>query len=372
MPCINGGVPMRIAHLVGHGALNGVATSSRILIQAQLDAGHEVMLVHPHRSWIGRQAFDGPIRLMGSDLVTKPSELRRVGYAIRDWQGDVLHTHGSRGNKFGMVYRCAAGTPLVMTAHARQFQLPWLFAHEVIGLSQWTADYYVRRLLVSRRHMHVLPNMFDVTEIETATEERRALARAELGIRADAFLIGSVGQLGQRKNQIDMVGVLRGLLKQGVDAELLLIGSVQQGKDLMPGWDAAVTAPEVRGRIHLAGHRSDAQELLPAIDVFLMTSRDEQAPIAPLEAMGAGLPVLSTRVGNMVDLLPEECLFAVGDVAGMTEAALRLQDETNRRSVAEAGRRTIIERLEPQRIVAEIDKIYRLAIGRARCIYHKK
>ncbi|MRX33045.1 glycosyltransferase family 4 protein [Aminobacter sp. MDW-2] len=356
---------MKIAHLVGHGALNGVATSSRILIQAQLDAEHEVMLVHSLGSWIEHQHFDGPVRMMGSNFATTPREIRRVGYAIRDWGEDVVHCHGSRGNKFGLVFRCAAGTPIVMTAHARQYQLPWLFAHEVIGLSQWTVDYYVKHWLVSRRHIHLLPNMFDVGRIEPVSVASRARARAALGIRDEAFLIGSVGQLGGRKNQIDMVRVLRKLLDEDVDAELLVIGSTNQGNDIMAEWDAAIAAPELTGRIHLPGLRNDALELLPAFDLFLMTSRDEQAPIAPLEAMAAGLPVLSTRVGNMVDLLPREQSFAVGDVDGMAAAALDLRDATQRRAVGQAGRQEIARQLDPKRIVGEIDRIYRLAIGRS-------
>ncbi|MBT1156487.1 glycosyltransferase family 4 protein [Aminobacter anthyllidis] len=356
---------MKIAHLVGHGALNGVATSSRILIQAQLDAGDEVMLVHSLGSWIEHQKFDGPIQMMGSNFATTPKEIRRVGYAIRDWGEDVVHTHGSGGNKFGLVFRCAAGTPIVMTAHARQYQLPWLFAHEVIGLSQWTVDYYIKHWLVSRRHMHLLPNMFDVSRIEPVNAQSRKQARAVLGIREEAFLIGSVGQLGGRKNQIDMVRVLRRLLDKGVDAELLVIGSTKQGKDIMPDWDDAIAAPEVQGRIHLPGLRNDALDLLPAFDVFMMTSRDEQAPIAPLEAMAAEIPVLSTRVGNMVDLLPAGQTLAVGDVAGMAAAVLDLQDEAQRRAVGQAGRQEIARQLDPQRIVGEIDKIYRLAIERS-------
>lgn len=356
---------MRIAHLVGHQGLNGVATSSRTLIQAQLDAGHEILLVHMERSWIGAQKFTGRIETMASEQVSTPAELRRVGYAVRDWGEDVVHTHGSRSNKFGLVFRCAAGTPIVMTAHARQFQLPWLFAHEVIAPSQWTADYYASRMLVVRRRLHVIPNMFDTGSIVPASAESRAAVRRVLGIREDAFLIGSVGHLSTRKNQIDMVAVLRGLLAAGVDAELLIVGDIEPGSEPMPGWDAAVGGADVRGRIHLPGQRNDATNLLPAFDAFLMTSRDEQAPIAPLEAMAAQIPVLSTRVGNMVDLLPAESLVAVGDVDGMTAATLKLRDDALRVTLGVEGRLALIRDLAPQRIVGEIDKVYLKAIERA-------
>src|SRR5690606_23903676 len=127
-------------------------------------------------------------------------------------------------NKFGMIYRCVARTPTVMTAHARLFQLPWRFAHKVIAPSQPTADYYRRRFLVTAGAMQVVPHLFDMASVAQATDASRHAARAQLGIRDDAFLIGSLGEICDRKNQIDILRILKLLVGRGIDAELLLIG----------------------------------------------------------------------------------------------------------------------------------------------------
>lgn len=359
---------MRITHLVGHAGLNGVATSSRMLIQAQLDAGHNVLLVHSQKSWIEHQKFDGPIQMMGSDFATTPSELRRVGYAARDWGVDVVHAHGSRGNKFGLVFRCAAGTPIVMTAHTRQFQLPWLFAHAVIAPSRQTADYYLSRWLVRRRNMHLVRHMFDVATVVAVTSASRIAARAKLGIRPSSFVIGSVGDIGARKNQIEMVRVLKGLVEQGIDAELLLIGETR-GIAGDTEWSAAAADPQIKGRLHLPGERQDATRLLHAMDVYLCTSKMEEGPIATLEAMATALPVLSVDVGYSSALLRDDVngwIFRHGEVERMTETASMLaRDATLRQSIGTAARQTIAKQLAPQAIVPEIDRIYRLAIERA-------
>jgi glycosyltransferase involved in cell wall biosynthesis len=359
-------ISMKIAHLVGHSALNGVATSTKMLIEAQIKAGHEVMMVHPRNSWIGRQAFAGPLKKMESSFKTTPAELRKTGYPIRDWGRALVHAHGNRANKLAMIYTLVDGTPVVMTAHARRFQIPWRFAHAVVGLSQPTSDYYTSRFLVPRSRMHLVPNMFDLEGIQPVSDSSRAAARRKLGVRDDTLLLGAVGKIDTRKNQVDALRVLKRLLTMGRDAELLLVGDASEGDEL-PGWRDMLADPALAGRVHLAGHREDAVSLIPAMDIFLCVSRVEEAPIAPLEAMAQAVPVLSTEVGNMAELLPAERLFPVGGVDGMAQAVENLCGEaTLRREAGAADRRIVAAKLSPDAILPRIEAIYRAALARSR------
>lgn len=357
---------MKIAHLMSHPALNGVATSTKTLIDQQILAGHEVMLVHPHPSWIEKQSFAGPVKMLESSFKTLPADLRSTGYPIRDWGRTLVHSHGSRANKYLMIFTLADGAPAVMTAHARQFQLPWRFAHAVIGLSRQTADYYTRRFLVSPRRMHVVPNMFDAEPLQPVTAQSRHDARQMLGISLSTLLLGAVGVIGPRKRQVDMLRILKRLVEAGLDVELLLIGGVEEEGQTLSGWQELLTDPLLRGKVHLAGHRTDAVALVPAMDVFLCTSVREEAPIAPLEAMAQCIPVISTDVGNMVDLLPAERIFAVGDVDGMAKVVASYGRDAE--ALARDGRRdreTVIDKLAPGVILPQIEQIYHAALGRA-------
>jgi glycosyltransferase involved in cell wall biosynthesis len=358
---------MKIAHLVGHDSLNGVATSTKILIDEQIKAGHELMLVHPKKSWIGKQSFAGPIKLLESSFKTIPADLRATGYPIRDWGRTLVHAHGSRANKMLMIFTIADGAPAVMTAHSRQFQPPWRFAHAVVGLSRQTANYYTRRLLVPKNRMHVVPNMFDASALAPASPQRRAEARRKLGIREDTLLLGSTGAISERKNQVEMIRILKRLVASGLETELLVIGSLPSEKDVMAGWHEALADPAVAGRVHVPGKRADAVELAAAMDIFLFTSVVEEAPIAPLEAMAQEIPVVSTDVGNMADLLPGERIFGLGDIGGMTRAVERLaRDETLRRQAGAIDRAAVAEKLSPQKILPQMDAIYRAALARSR------
>lgn len=357
---------MKIAHLVSHASLNGVATSVKTLIDEQLRAGHQVMLVHPRDSWIGEQSFDGPVEKLESAFRTMPDDLRKTGYPIRDWGRTLVHAHGSRANKILMIFTLVDGVPAVMTAHSRQFQLPWRFAHAVIGLNQRTASYYTGRLLVSRRRMHVLPNMFDTEALRPVTDEARRQARAALGIREDAFLLGSVGLICDRKQQDDALRILKRLVLKGVDAELLLIGHLSTD-DPISGWQELVDDPALAGRVHLPGQRGDARALVAGMDVFLCTSNAEEAPIAPLEAMAQEVPVISSAVGNMPEMLPKSRVFRIGDVDAMAGAAEKLAgDADQRRKAGATDRATVAERLSPSHIQPRIERVYQAALGRAR------
>ena len=117
------------------------------------------------------------------------------------------------------------------------------------------------------------------TTPERRNAQRRSEARQKLGIRQDALLLGSTGAISMRKNQIDMIRVLKRLVASGVDTELLLIGGFSAKKEAMPGWREALCDPAVAGRVHLAGPRADAVELAAAMDIFLFTSVVEEAPI---------------------------------------------------------------------------------------------
>jgi glycosyltransferase involved in cell wall biosynthesis len=357
---------MKIAHLISHDALNGVATSTKTLVDNQIKAGHEVMLIHPRKSWIERQKFAGPVKMLQSSFRTNPTDLRNTGYPIRDWGRTLVHAHGSRANKFLMIFTIADGAPAVMTAHTRQFQIPWRFAHAVVGLSRQTADYYIKRLLVSPSRMHIVPNMFDSAALQPVSPEARNLARQKLGIRENTFLLGSVGLIGVRKRQIDMLAILKQLLEKGIDAELMLVGGLD-GKEGMPGWHAALKDPILNGKVHLVGPREDAVELVAAMDLFLCTSIAEEAPIAPLEAMAQAIPAISTDVGNMEDLLPADRLFTVGDVDGLSKAAERFA--RNPQWQVEAGaadRQKVTEQLAPEAMLPQIEDIYLAALSRAR------
>lgn len=356
---------MRIAHLVAHGGLNGVATSCRTLIEAQRAAGHEIFLAAKPNSWLlANLDLDG-IDVLQTAFKTRPKEISRVGHALREWGCDVVHCHGSRANKYGLVYRVASRTPIVATAHASHFQLPWRWFSAVIAPSRATADYHARVNWVPRRRIHLVSNAVALPAADRV--EARAAARRALDIGDDEFVIGSVGQVGERKNQVDLLRALAKLPEDCAPVTLALVGSYPRDREPMAGWGEALAAASARHRVVLAGSRNDGAALVAAFDVFGFVSRMEQGPIAPLEAMAAGVPVLTYRVGNLPEIVVDGqngFLVGQGDVDAFAHRIASLRGEPE--LLHDAGvnaRATIAADLSPDALERNTAAVYRAVVG---------
>ncbi|WP_169054161.1 glycosyltransferase family 4 protein [Nitratireductor sp. XY-223] len=349
---------MKITHIVSHFGKNGVTSSCRALITAQMRRGHEILLVGRPGSWLSSQAFPAPFASMETGLATRPAEIRRVGYEIRDWGSDIIHCHGSRANKYGMVFRIAANAAVVTTAHSRHVQIPFAFFKAVIAPSRQTADFHRRYNLVRRSRLHVIPHFVPLAE---AAAGDAAPVRAEFGLPEDAFVIGMVGSICRRKNQADGLRILRSLSKRHNNVRLLVVGSLEHAGE-MPGWGKLLDDPLIAGRTVLAGHRDDAERLMRACNVLLSTSKQEEGPIAVLEAMAAAVPVVAYRTGQAVVLIRNGIDgYAVGMMdrnAALQALATLIEDPDGARRIGLQGQRRVRELCSEDAIVAQVEKVY--------------
>lgn len=358
---------MRIAHMVAHGGLNGVATSCRTLIEAQRAAGHDVFLAVTPDSWLAANLDLAGITLLESRFKTRPREIARVGYTLRDWACDVVHCHGSRANKFGLVYRFAGPVPIVATAHAALFQLPWRWFSAVIAPSKATADYHARVNWVPRRRIHLVDNAVRVPPSDADPAAARRRARRALGLDEGEFVIGTVGQICARKNQVDLLRAMARLPGDFGPVTLVMIGDCPQDQEPMEGWNEAYAAAAARHHVVLAGQRDDGAALSAAFDLFGFVSRMEQGPIAPLEAMANAVPVLTYRVGNLPQIVDDgRTGFVVdqGDVDGFAGRIVALaRDPRALRAAGEAARARIEADLSPAAMERNTAAVYRAVIG---------
>lgn len=193
--------------------------------------------------------------------------------------------------------------------------------------------------------------------------ENRARIRADHRFGADDFVFGTVGRLAEVKRQ-DLL--LRGMAKARADvpnAKLLIVGDGAER--------AALTrlARElgIGDAVVFAGYQAEPQAFLQAMDAFVLTSRHEALPLALLEAMAAGLPVISSAVGGIPDLVTNRksgFLFESLNEGALVEALRRVTRERElSAAIAAEGRRLVRERYSLGRMVDEYQAIYRELIG---------
>ncbi len=145
-----------------------------------------------------------------------------------------------------------------------------------------------------------IPNGIDVGSFARgagAPALRRALELPERAIVA-----GSVGHLRAEKNLARLLCSLRLALEQGADLYLVVLGEGPERERL----ERMATAAPLAGRVRFVGYHADLRQHYRAMDLLLLSSDTEQMPLALIEAMSAGLPVVSTDVGDVRAMLPDE------------------------------------------------------------------
>jgi glycosyltransferase involved in cell wall biosynthesis len=149
---------------------------------------------------------------------------------------------------------------------------------------------------IRREHMTVIPNGIPPME---AIRDQRSMIRGELGLANDAVLILSVGRLVYQKGHEYLIQAMQTVARQLPSARAVICGDGPLRDEL----EAEVARMGLDGRVHLLGNRLDIGRYLIAADLFVLPSRWEGLPVALLEAMDTGLPIVATRVEGVEEVI---------------------------------------------------------------------
>ena len=345
---------MKIAELVSARVMNGAARHCLALSAALAERGHEVLLLH--RPELAPPAAPSGVTPLATDFRRTPGELLALARRLRAAGIQVIHTHMSSAHFHGALLRTFWGVPTVGAAHARHFQPHWLFNDRVIAPSRSTAAYHLRVNRVSPDGMRVIPNFIDPEAYPEPTPARRAAARVRLGLGPDELVIGSVADIIGAKRPSDLVVAARPLLEAG--ARLLIAGAELDAAEAVR---VRTLAEDLGGRVQLLGRRADVPDLLAAFDIFALASEREEAPMAVIEAMAAGLPVVAVDVGGLSEQVVEAetgFLVPAHNTAAFGERLRRLADDPALRArMAAAGRARVLAAFGKGPIVARIEAV---------------
>jgi glycosyltransferase involved in cell wall biosynthesis len=231
---------------------------------------------------------------------------------------DVVHSHSGYVNGNTLRIAKQAGVP-VRIAHAHDdlshltAQQPWKRRLYWALLKWWIDRYATVGLACSRnaaadmfgslwksdRRWQILYCGLDLTAFQEQVDS--ALVRAELGIPADAFVIGHIGRFEPQKNHQFLIEIAAEIAQQEPKMRLLLIGY----GSLRPEIEELVAQLGLTDKVIFAGVRSDVPRLmLGAMDVFLLPSFNEGLPLVLIEAQAAGLPcVFSDVISDETDVV---------------------------------------------------------------------
>ncbi len=233
-------------------------------------------------------------------------------------------------------------------------------ARAVVVPSHRLEEIALRTWRLPRGLVRWIPNGIRIPDAPSDGERRAA--RGDFAIPLDAFVVGGVGHLRGEKNYgrlIDAFALLSAEVDEPERLRLLILGDGAERAGLVE----RASQGDVAGRVLLPGHKEDLAPAYRAMDVFAISSDTEQMPISLLEAMAAGLPAVSTDVGDIRIMLPEaQSPFVVPAEDGATALAqaletLRTSPEL-RRGLGEENRVRARERYAYEAMVDAYREIY--------------
>lgn len=251
-----------------------------------------------------------------------PAGFGALARALSRMGPGIVHTHGVRGNFFGRLLANHFNMhPIVTTIHSdldldypdwrqrlvyrllEQATDPWVT--HFIAVSRGLCDKLVARGLAAER-ITVIPNGVDLSRFAPDPVARERL-RAELGLPAGARLAGLVARLHPVKGHpLFLEAAARVLARRQEEGFSDPVGFLVVG-DGEPAYRQELEA--LAGRLGLGdtvrflGDRDDVPAILAGLDVAVLASQAEGFPLAAIEALAAGVPLVATRVGSLPEIV---------------------------------------------------------------------
>lgn len=278
----------------------------------------------------------------------------------------IVHTFLLTASVYGRLAALLAGVPIVIgtevNIYAQKRPLHrlaerWLMRSTdvVVASAQSVRQFYVKQVNADPSKVEVVYNAVDWSQLETTMS--RGEVRASIGVPESALAIGIIARLTEQKAHRVLFDAVAGR-PELPGAHLVVVGD----GELAPDLTRRVTALGLDGRVHFLGARRDLGNLLAAFDVFVMPSLWEGLPLSLVLAMGAGLPVVATRVAGIPELVQHEStglLVEPGDAAALGSALARVVDDGGLAArLGRAARESVRPRFGVDGYVASIAGLY--------------
>jgi len=354
---------MRIVQLVNNLDMGGLERLAVDLAYCQLAAGHVpaiYCLTHPGR--IAAEAAEKGVLIRSFEKPAGPhlGTARKMATQLRIDRPDVLHTHNHLVHHYGVIAGRLAGVPVIVnTRHRAEFRfvtgpegsqvttessdkkadlifraaLPWTGC--VVMISEATRQFFVRYRGIPEAKTRVILN--------GANLERFLNVPARPGSVPPRVRFGIAARMVAEKDHFTLLRAFALVTGEIPGAELQIAGDGPL-KDRLEEFTRELNLTD---RVTFLGALPHIAQFLSQLDILVLSSLNEGLPLSLLEAMAAGLPIVSTRAGGVEEAARDgqnAYLAAVGDSNDLARAMIRMALAPNLAQMGALGQRIVQDR----------------------------
>ncbi len=299
-----------------------------------------------------------------------PVAIVRLARWLRQQRVEIVHCHFSC-DLWAVVpaSQLAGRVPVVLIKHVgtmRPKRDPlhrWLYRNvaQVWAISRVIRDNLIATHPLPAEKVEIVHQGLDLAKFRVPTEVRNRLRR-EFGFAEKALVVGIIGRLEPGKGHLEFLQMAGRVARQVPQSAFLVVGTPTRGEEFRaePIFRLAKEL-DLGPRLVFAGFRQDIPAVLAAMDVFAFPSRAEAFGLVLIEAMAAGLPVVSTASDGVLDIVVDGqsgLLVPPQDVAALEKAVLRLLASPELRlELGREGQRRVEELFTAERMVARVEEL---------------
>lgn len=317
--------------------------------------------------WKEAEKLDLPLELIRFKNAYDVRQILDTCRVVRKHHPHIIHTHGYKSNILGFFAAKLFRIPIMTTVHglyqigsktSSAVQLSLLLLRHftlVIPVSdQIRAE--LRGLKVPVEKMVTTRNIPPLN-IETYSQTAYTF-REEIDALPTSKIVGFVGRLEHVKGCDQLIRAVASIEKKNLDFCVVIVGDGPERTLL----EALVEELDLRKKVHFCGFRYDPMRVFQSLDLLVLPSRNEGIPLAMLEAMSQGVPVVATRVGGIPEVIQDKVnglLVEAANPRSLAEAiveCLSRPDETEKR-VLEA-KKTVTESYNLEAWIKKYQSVY--------------
>jgi glycosyltransferase involved in cell wall biosynthesis len=308
---------------------------------------------------------------MTIDRLTDFAGMATLARVLRQYEIQVLHSHGFRASLFASPIGRLCGVPAVLeTSHGREvWRKGWIKSHflidrftarfvdYVISVSSATARYLVEQKGLPANKLVVIRGAANLKPFDPSRPVPEGL-KESLGFSEDDPVLLVLARLEPQKGHRVLLEAMRLILQQHPNARLVCVGDGA----LRPELEGFVAANGLAGSVRFVGRQTDIGKWLALADLTVLPSLWEGLPLAVIESLAAGKPVVATAVDGTPEVVVDgKTGFTVpaGDPVRLAEAVNRtLSNPIRAREMAQAGREWVLREFAMQKMVQSTQQLY--------------
>ena len=314
-----------------------------------------------------------PVDLIHANSLKNPFNLFRILSYLNKYQPDLIHTQLQYSDILGSIAAKIKRRPSTSTLHTLDAidehgsslwrkKIRWVvlqrFCDQIITVSDKTREHHINVGKIPDGKTKTIYNGIHLSRFQDRNSSKLAEKKHELNLPSHHKIITTIAVLRELKGIQYMINALPMILRQYPNTTYLIIGEGAYANTL----GGLIIDQRLEDHVVMAGHRTDIPDMLAISDMFVLPSLRDALPTVLIEALAAGVPVVTTNVGGIPEIIEHGkngVLVNPADPQQLADACIQLlSNEDKRRELSTAGFETAKEKFDVRTQVEHLKGIY--------------